>query len=135
MAYEKKPASLGDFRPTADANENDLLKLTFENGQVVFVHHRGFNSYTHEPVWVLHEDFCPSSIQALRTPGMSYREDTKGRPFDVPLGIAAVVGEQAVVSIWPRLDDKSRPKLVSIEPCTYRDAYHDDLELALPINA
>jgi hypothetical protein len=137
MAYEKKPVSLGDYRPTEDTTENDLLKLTLENGQVLFVHHRGFRQYnfTLEPIWVIHEDFCPSSIQVLRRPGMDYRKDIKGQPFDVPLEINATVGEQVMISIWPRMDEQSSAKLVSIQPCAYQDAYHDDLELAVSVHA
>lgn len=136
MAYRRKAVSLSDFEPTEETSDSDLLKLTFDNGQVIFVHHRGFRQYyPQDPIWVLHEDFCPSSVQALRTPGMNYRDDIKGQPYDVPLEITATVGEQASISIWPRLNDKTASTLASIEPCAYRDAYHDDLELAVSVNA
>jgi hypothetical protein len=136
MAYRRKAVSLSDFEPTEETSDSDLLKLTFENGQAIFVHYRGFRQHCpHEPIWILHEDFCPSSIQMLRTTGMNYRDDVKGQPFDVPLEITATVGEPASISIWPRLDDKTASALASIEPCAYRDAYHDDLELAVSVYA
>lgn len=132
MAYQRKAASLSDFEPIEGMSEDGLLKVTFENGQAIFVHDRGIDSFLQARVWVLHEDFCPSSLAALREPGMDYSEDIKGRPYDVPIDIhVATVGEPAEFYVHPSQYVLSVPTVVSIEPCAYRDAYHDDLAVSL----
>ena len=133
MAYQRKATSLIDYERTEATSDDDLLELTFQNLQTIFVHQRGFN-LDGQPVWVVHEDFCPSSLKKLREPGMDHSEDIRGRPFNVPVTVTATVGQQAEFYVHPGHYLKSATALKSILPSVYREAYHDDLELAARAN-
>ena len=135
MAYQRKAVSLSDFEPAGQATDDDLLEVTFQNFQTIFVHMRGTDSLTRQPVWVVHEDFCPSSLATSREPGMDYSDDIKGRPFNVPVTVTATVGQPAEFYVHPGQYLRSATAVTSILPATYRDAYHDDLELAVPVNS
>lgn len=131
MAYQRKAESLTDYRSTEATTVDDLLEVTFMNFQTIFVCQQGFTQ-TSEPRWVIHEDFVPSSLKKLREPGTDYSQDIKGTPFDVPVDVIATVGEQAEFYVHPGQYFKSAARVTSILPSGYRDAYHDDLELAAP---
>lgn len=135
MAYQRKALSLSDFEPAGQATDEDLLEITFQNFQTIFVHMRGTDSLTRQPVWVVHEDFCPSSLTKSREPGMDHSEDIKGRPFNVPVTVTATVGQPAEFYVHPGQYLRSASAVTSVLPAVYRDAYHDDLELAVPVNS
>jgi hypothetical protein len=135
MVYRRKAVSLSDFEPVGQTTDEDLLEITFHNFQTIFVHMRGIDSLTRQPTWVVHEDFCPSSLTKSREPGMDYSEDIKGRPFNVPVNVTATVGQPAEFYVHPNQYLKSASTVTSILPAAYRDAYHDDLELAVSVNS
>jgi len=129
MGYTQRAVTLSDFR-LVDDTDNNLLAVRFADGQTIFVHHTGFDEFTHEPNWVMHEDFCPSELLRARAPGHAIR---KNRQYEVPDRVSATVGKHAEFTVNSTLYFRSRTLVVEIAPAAYRDAFHDDLNLAEPI--
>lgn len=114
MAYERRPAALGDFIPGPGTSSDDRMKISLEEGECLF-------AAMASGMWIVTGPI-PDSLAARMT----------GR-FDVPVIQHAAVG--SVMTILVQYGSVAQKRLrtvysvLRVEPCQARDCYKTELTL------
>lgn len=124
MGFVRSSDKLGSFWPSTEQPGAELLKLTFEDGGVLFLGAEGSS----ELFYRVHPDFVPTQLKAVIE---KYRFD----PRDEASVATALVGFEVQIGIGNKKGGAeghclTASRLASIEICEYRDGYRGKLKLA-----
>jgi hypothetical protein len=68
MVYQRVPRpalSIGDFSPTRGTTDDDLMKVTFEDGGILFFSFKKTPNVISDPKWRLDKQLLPENLTAL----------------------------------------------------------------------